>query len=81
LGKFEDMTFKDVIGMRHDKGFSIEKKDSFNANLFADTDADFSTYLHFRVNGAPTIVRVFGALKGSLCYILGIDPDGSVNHD
>jgi hypothetical protein len=80
LGKFEDMTFKDVISIGHKKGFSIEKKDSFNDNLFATTDADFNTHLHFRVNGAPTIVRVFGALKGGLCYVLGIDPDGDVNH-
>lgn len=80
LGHFEGITWKQVWGMPHDKGFSAEKKESGNFSFLSERFAWFESFLHFRVNGTAQPFRVFGAQKDDLCYVLLVDREGEINH-
>lgn len=80
LGHFEELSWRQIMQIDHKKGFSIEKRDTGNFKNFYNSYPNFSTFLHFRVNGLPNIFRVFGALKEDLCYVLAIDKNGVINH-
>ena len=68
------MTWQQARALKHDKGISLEAKDSENhKELNAESNA-FKTYGHFRVNvNSKPKFRVFGALENDLFYILQFD--------
>jgi hypothetical protein len=80
LSKFEEMTWKQVWQMPHEKGFSSEKKGSQNFNFLNQMCNLFSNFLHFRVDGVSKPFRVFGAQDGDLCRIILLDREGRKNH-
>lgn len=80
LGYFEELTWQQVGQIPHAKGFSIEAKESQNHKELMTTMPEFSTFLHFRVNGTDNPFRVFGARKDDLIYIAWFDKDGTRNH-
>src|SRR3989344_2373306 len=63
LGYFEDHTIQQIKQKEREDGFSVEKKETTNFKNFFGTYPNFSTFLHFRVNGLQTPFRVFGAMK------------------
>lgn len=80
LGKFEDMSWRQVRQIPHDKGMSQEKKDSDNYKMLKASYSNFSNFAHFRVNGTDHPFRIFGSMNGEMFYILLVDRKGSVNH-
>lgn len=81
LDMFENITWKQVWNMGHEKGFSSEKKDSGNYSFLKKTFSLFSSFLHFRVNGTRSgVFRVFAAQDGDMCRLLLLDRDGKINH-
>lgn len=81
LGHFEEMDWTTAKSLTHDKGISIEKKDSSNHKKLSACYADFDTFGHLRVNSdIKPIFRIFGAVRDDLFYILWFDIDGLLNH-
>jgi hypothetical protein len=80
LEYFEQVTWNQARQMAHDKGFSIEKKKSTNHDMLIKDFPQYSTFLHFRVNGTDNPFRVFGAIHDDLCCVLLLDKAGSINH-
>ena len=80
LGYFEKFTWKDVVNIPHDKGFSMErKKDKAYKKLSAEFPS-ISNFFHFRVGGVGTgVFRVFGGRKDDLCYLLLFDRTGKIH--
>jgi hypothetical protein len=80
MGKFEDMTWGQLRQIAHEKGISIEKKDSSNHSMLKARNESFDTFGHFRVSGLPNPFRVFGAEQSGLFYVLLLDREGNINH-
>lgn len=81
LGYFEDITWSTMRTLPHEKGISIEKKDSANFKEMVKSFGEFDTFGHFRVNTKnKSAFRVFGAIRSDLFYILRFDVGGSMNH-
>lgn len=80
LGYYEQIMWKDIRQLRRENGFSVEKRGDSNFDFLNKKYPNYSTYLHFRVNGTNTIFRVFGAINEDLCYLLIVDSKGGLNH-
>jgi hypothetical protein len=81
LGHFEEMTWRQLQELKHEKGISIEKKGSDNYKKLVSNYKIFETFGHFRVSSKKKPkFRVFGARLGDLFYLLEFDPDGKENH-
>ena len=80
MGRYEDMTWGQLRQSAHEKGISIEKKDSSNHKMLKARNGSFDTFGHFRVSGLTNPFRVFGAEQNGLFYVLLLDREGSINH-
>jgi hypothetical protein len=80
LGHFEDMTWRQVLNIPHEKGISAESKSSYNHKYLKTVSDKFSSFGHFRVNGTSKAFRVFGGQQNDLFYILVLDREGDLNH-
>lgn len=81
FGRLENITWKNVRQLQHEKGFSIEKKDSSMHSFLQPRMDGCSTFGHFRVNGSASNTRVFVGLQRDLAYILLIDRSGELQHN
>jgi len=79
LGHFEQMTFQQVNGIDPKKGFDLEDRDSPNDVSLRKKHGAYDKFLHFRVNGAGVVIRIFAGIKGPLVYILEVDREGKRN--
>ncbi len=77
MKNFENMTWQQARGLSHEKGFSLEPKDSTTyKELYSEcSDYGISTFYHFRVNGR---FRIFAGQLNELCCVLLIDREGKV---
>jgi hypothetical protein len=81
LGHFEEYTWNQIAKVDPKKGFGIEPRNTATYKKLLATFPNFSTFLHFRVNGVGTgIFRIFGARKDDLCYVLLFDRGGIMHY-